>query len=172
MSYARSWQPPTATPAEAALLRDVLGRRVLAFLVDALLLAVICGAIWVLLFGFGLLTLGLGFPLLGLLPAVPLLYNWLMLLTPVAATPGQALLGLTVRCDDDLARPSPLEALLWAGGFYLTMALGVVWLLAALFTVRRRTLHDMLSGLVVVRSQALTNYGAVGNTAAGRTPFA
>ncbi len=157
MSYARSWQPPTAAFAEEALLRDVLGRRVLAFLVDALLLTVICAAVWVLLFGFGLLTLGLGFPLLGLLPAVPLLYNWIALLTPGAATPGQALLGLTVRADDDLGRPSPLEALLWAVGFYVTVALGMIWLLAALLTARHRTLHDMLSGLVVVRTRALTN---------------
>ena len=155
MSYARTWQPPAESSAAAGLLRDVLGRRVLAFLVDALLLTVICAAIWALLFGFGVLTLGLGFPLRGLLPAVPLLYNWLALLTPAAATPGQRLFGLTVRCDDDLGRPSPLEALLWAGGFYVTVALGMVWLLAALFTARHRTLHDMLAGLVVVRAGAL-----------------
>ena len=156
MSYARSWQPPTGLWPEDALLRDVLGRRVLAFLVDALLLTVICAVVWVLLLAFGLLTLGLGFPLFALLPAVPLLYNWLALLTPMAATPGQALLGLTVRRDADLARPSGLEALIWAFGFYVTVALGMFWLLAALFTARHRTLHDILSGLVVVRSQALT----------------
>ena len=159
MSYARSWQPPSGALPEAALLRDVLGRRVLAFLVDALLLTVLCAVIWALLFGFGLLTLGLGFPLLGLLPAVPPLYNWLSLLTPAAATPGQALFGLTVRSDADLARPSGLEALIWAFGFYLTVALGGIWLLVALFTARHRTLHDIVSGLVVVRAQALSGIG-------------
>ena len=172
MSYARSWQPPAAAPPEPALLRDVLGRRVLAFLVDALLLAVICGAAWALLFGVGVLTLGLGFPLLALLPAVPPLYNWLSLLSPGAATPGQALLGLTVRHDADLARPTAPQALVWAIGFYVTMALGVVWLLAALFTERHRTLHDIVAGLVVVRSRALTNDAAVWNTDIGRTPYA
>lgn len=156
MSYARSWQPPAGLWPEDALLRDVLGRRVLAFVVDALLVTVICAAVWVLLLAVGLLTLGLGLPLFALLPAVPLLYNWLALLTPVAATPGQALLGLTVRRDADLTRPSGLEALVWIVGFYISVTLGVFWLLAALFTVRHRTLHDMLSGLVVVRSQALT----------------
>lgn len=161
MSYARSWQPPTGMlaedgPSEDGLLRDVLGRRVLAFLADALLLTVICAVAWVLLLGFGLLTLGLGFPLFALLPALPLLYNWLFLLTPAAATPGQMLLGLTVRRDDDLGRPSGLETLIWAVGFYVTVALGMIWLLAALFTARHRALHDMLSGLVVVRSRALT----------------
>ncbi len=155
MSYARSWQPAATLPPREALVRDVLGRRVLAFLVDAVLLTVICAVAWMLLFGLGVLTLGLGFPLLGLLPAIPPLYNWLSLLGPAAATPGQALLGLTVRHDSELARPSALQALVWAVGFYLTMALGVIWLLAALFTERHRTLHDIVSGLVVVRSHAL-----------------
>ncbi len=176
MSYARDHarpgQSPAAAPSHEALLRDVLGRRVLAFLVDALVLAVICAVAWALLFGFGVLTLGLGLPLLGLLPAVPPLYNWLSLLGPAAATPGQALVGLTVRHDSNLARPSGLQALVWAVGFYVTMALGAVWLLAALFTERHRTLHDIVSGLVVVRSRALTSDAALWNTRSGRTPFA
>ena len=176
MSYARGYgntaQPVAAAPPEQALLRDVLGRRVLSFLVDALLLTVLCAAIWAVLFGVGVLTLGLGFPLLGLLPLVPLLYNWLSLLSPMAATPGQALFGLTVRHDDDLMPPSALEALVWTVGFYATMALGAVWLLAALFTARHRALHDMLSGLVLVRARALTSDAAVWNTHTGRMPFA
>ena len=36
-------------------------------------------------------------------------------------------------------------------GFYVTLALGAVWLVVALLTTRHRTLHDLLSGLVVVR---------------------
>ena len=165
MSYARDYgrpgRPTTAALPGDALLRDVLGRRVLAFLVDALLLAVICAVAWALLFGFGVLTLGLAFPLLGLLPAVPFLYNWLSLLTLAAATPGQALLGLTVRHDDDLARPSALEALVWTVGFYVTVGVGLVGWGAAVVTERHRTPHDMLSGLVVVRSRPLTSNAAV-----------
>jgi uncharacterized RDD family membrane protein YckC len=40
--------------------------------------------------------------------------------------------------------------------FYLTLATSGLLLLVALFTLRHRTLHDILSGLVVVRVRALT----------------
>jgi uncharacterized RDD family membrane protein YckC len=59
--------------------------------------------------------------------------------------------------------------LVYAAGFWLTMAAGVVLVLAALFTVRRRCLHDIVSGLVVVRSQALTGALGAWNMAGG--PF-
>ena len=38
--------------------------------------------------------------------------------------------------------------------FYLTLATTGLLLLFALFTVRHRTLHDLASGLVVVRAHA------------------
>ena len=47
----------------------------------------------------------------------------------------------------------------------------LVTLLFALFTVRRRTLHDLLSGLVVVRSRALTRGLASWNMQGG-SPYA
>jgi uncharacterized RDD family membrane protein YckC len=151
---------PTAPPIDPARLDDWLtagvpARRVLGFLLDLLLIGVIVVALWAGLFLFGLLTLGLGFPLLGLLPAVPPLYHFLFLASPLSATPGQALLGLVVRRNADLGRPDVLEALVSVIGFYATLALGAVWLVVALLTTRHRALHDLLAGLVVVRADAL-----------------
>jgi uncharacterized RDD family membrane protein YckC len=146
---------PTEAMVGEWLTRGVPGRRILGFLVDLLLIGVLLAGLWTGLFMFGLLTLGLGFPLLGLLPAVPPLYHFLFLASPLSATPGQALLGLVVRRDADLGRPDVLEALVSVAGFYVTLALGAIWLVVALLTTRRRALHDLVAGLVVVRTDAL-----------------
>jgi uncharacterized RDD family membrane protein YckC len=136
---------------DEAFIEGVLTRRCLALLIDLLFIGVILTVLWVFLFLFGLLTLGLGFGAMAVLPAVPFLYHFLSLLRSASATPGQALLGLTVRRDEDLGSPTGLQALIFTLVFYLTMATSGLLLLVALFTVRHRTLHDMASDLVVVR---------------------
>ncbi|MCW3476170.1 RDD family protein [Limobrevibacterium gyesilva] len=150
------------TQADSALLQDdlltrgVMFRRIIAWVLDAVLIALLCAGAWTFLVFFGVLTLGLGFPLLGLLPVIPVLYHWLTIASAMSATPGQAMMGLVVRRNDDLGSPTPLQALVFTVLFYVTVALGVIWMGVALLTVRHRTFHDMLSGLVVVRARALT----------------
>ena len=129
----------------------VITRRCFAWLIDAALIGLILAVLWTVLFLFGLLTLGLGFGAMALLPAVPFLYHFLSLLRSSSATPGQTVLGLTVRRDSDLGPPTGLQALIFTLVFYLTMATSGLLLLVALFTVRHRTLHDLASDLVVVR---------------------
>jgi uncharacterized RDD family membrane protein YckC len=138
------------------LTRGVLLRRCLGWVIDVMLLAVIIAACWTTLLLFGLLTLGLGMPLMGLMPLVPLAYHTLFLCGPMSATPGQALMGLRVRRNDDMGPPSFVQAVVSTLIFYLTLATSGLVLLIALFTTRKRTLHDLLSGLVVVRERALT----------------
>lgn len=138
------------------LTAGVLGRRVIAWLVDVVIVGVLCAVVWAVLFTFGMLTLGLGLPLLGLVPLVPFLYHFLFLASPFAATPGMVALGLTVRRDDDLGPRMAVQALVAAVGYILTWATSGLLFLVALFTVRNRTLHDLVSGLVVVRTRALT----------------
>ena len=135
-------------------LAGVLTRRCFAFLIDAVVIGVLCTLLWFLLVLFGLITLGLGLGAMAALPAVPFLYHFLCLLRPSGATAGQALMGLTVRRDNDLGPPDVLQAFLFTAAFYLTVATTGVLFLVALFTVRHRTLHDLLSGLVVVRRDA------------------
>jgi uncharacterized RDD family membrane protein YckC len=149
----------------------VLPRRVFAWLLDVLLLGLLLVALWFVLLLFGLLTLGLGLPLLGALPLVPFCYHWLFVAGPASATPGQQALGLVVRRNDDLGRPTPVQAFVFTLVFYLTLAATGLLLLVALFTIRRRTLHDLASGLVVVRARALT--GGLGSwNIQGGSPYA
>ena len=141
---------------EDLLTEGVLTRRVFAWLLDVLLIGLIFVALWFVLMLFGLLTLGLGLPLLGVLPFIPFCYHMLFLAGPASATPGQQALGLIVRRNDDFGRPTPVQAVVSTLLFYATLATTGLLLLVALFTVRRRSLHDLLSGLVVVRARALT----------------
>ncbi len=141
---------------DARLTEGVMFRRIWAWLIDFLLVAGIVAMLWVVLVGFGLLTLGLGLPLLGLLPIVPLAYHILFVAGARSATPGQTMMDLVVRRDQDLGRPSLLQAILFTAGLWLTLGAGVIWLAAALLTTRNRTLHDLVSGVVVVRSRALS----------------
>ena len=141
---------------EGLLTDGVLTRRVLAWFVDLAMIGVIVAVMWAVLFTFGIMTLGLGMPLLGLLPFGPFLYHFGFLAGPMSATPGQALFGLIVRRNDDLGPPTALQAVVSTLGYYLTLATSGLLLLVALVTVRRRTMHDLISGLVVVRSRALT----------------
>ena len=72
---------------------------------------------------------------------------------PASATPGQQALGLVVRRNDDLGPPTLVQAFVFTLVFYVTLATTGLLLLVALFTVRQRTLHDLASGLVVVRAR-------------------
>jgi uncharacterized RDD family membrane protein YckC len=62
------------------------------------------------------------------------------------------LVQLTVRRTDG-GRPDFAQALIFSLLFYATIALtSSLILLVALLTPRKRTLHDLLSGLVILRS--------------------
>ena len=67
---------------------------------------------------FGLLTWASGCRYSAVLPVVPFCYHLLFLAARHRATPGQALLGLTVRRDDDLGPPTALQALVFTLVFY------------------------------------------------------
>jgi uncharacterized RDD family membrane protein YckC len=142
-------------PDDYLLTRGVMTRRVFAWLIDLLLLAAIMLGLWLVLLLFGVLTLGLGLPLLGILPFVPFCYHVLFLAGPASATPGQRMLGLLVRRNDDFGHPTALQAVISTIVFYLTLATSGLLLLVALLTFRHRTLHDLISGLVVVRIEAI-----------------
>ncbi len=138
----------------------VLFKRALAWLIDLALIAILVWVLWWVLALFGILTLGIGFGAMAILPWVPFLYNYLSLLSGVSATPGQQIMGLTVRRNMDLGPPGPLQALIYVLLYYLTLATTGLLLLVALFTPRHRTLHDLATGLVVVRTDAMESLTA------------
>ncbi|WP_428491142.1 RDD family protein [Rhodopila sp.] len=158
MSYAN---PPLD---DHFLTSGVLGRRCLAWLFDIFLIAVLVWVLWWILMMFGVLTLGLGFGAVTILPVVPFCYHFLSLLGSSTATPGQQMTGLTVRRDYDLGPPMPMQALISVLAFYLTLATSGVLLVVALVTRRHRTLHDLVSGLVVVRVAAMRTLTETGGS--------
>ena len=137
------------------LTSGVIGRRCVGWLFDIFLIAVLVWVLWWILVMFGLLTFGLGFGAMSILPAVPFCYHFLSLLGSSSATPGQQMTGLTVRRDHDLGPPTLLQALASVLVFYLTLLTSGLLLVVALVTRRHRNLHDLVSGLVVVRVAAM-----------------
>ena len=128
-------------------------RRILAFLLDYLIVGLLLIPFAILVFFLGLLTLGLGWSLFAVLgPAVALIYVWNTLGGPNQATVGMRMMN--IRLDRlDGRRVDGLFAvvhsvLFWAGNVVLTPLI----LLVSLFADRKRTLHDLLLGTVVTRS--------------------
>jgi uncharacterized RDD family membrane protein YckC len=153
------------------LTEGVLIRRLFAWVIDVLLIGLLWVALTIALVLFGLLTLGLGLPMLAILPFVPFCYHLLFLAGPPSATPGQSALGLIVRRNDDLGHPTLAQAVVSTLLFYASLAFSGLPLLLALFTPRRRAPHDLISGLVVVRTRALTR-GVGSWNMQGGSPYA
>ncbi|MFG1344298.1 RDD family protein [Xanthobacter autotrophicus DSM 431] len=134
----------------------VLSRRLLACLVDVLMIIGPIALAAVFIFVFGLLTLGLGWMLFFLLsPAFfvwAILYNALTLGSPASATLGMRLMELEMRTWYGAPCYSLLGAV-HAVLFWVSIsALTPFVLLVPLFNDRRRLLHDFLAGTVVVNA--------------------
>ena len=136
-----------------ALLDGVIGRRFVGWIVDLILIGIGTALLAFLIFVLGFITFGLSWWLLGGLWPIPILYAWPFVASPAQATPGQALAGLRVVQDETLAPPTPAQALVWAILYAITAPIsGGVLLLLVFFTEHKRALHDLLSGVTVVRA--------------------
>lgn len=141
---------------DLALFDGIMLRRVIAYAIDVLLLAVL-GGIAALFLGFlGLLTFGLISPLsVFLLALLPVLYH-AGLMTAYGGTPGMSICDLTVRSVLDGRPPEALQATIMTVLFFLSVAAtGWLILIVALFNQRRRTMHDYFSGTIVLRRSRL-----------------
>jgi uncharacterized RDD family membrane protein YckC len=133
----------------------VPSRRVAAFVIDFLLIAALTLSLTVSFAVLHVMSLGLLHGPAHLILIVGLVYEACFIASPAMATPGQMAVGLSIRRSDDLGRPTLLQGIAFTALLYLTLAAGVIWLGVAFFTHRRRAIHDMISGLVVVRAGAL-----------------
>lgn len=135
------------------LFDGVLGRRLVAFLVDACIIFGLSLAGWMLFGVLGILTFGLAWLLIGLVfPFVALGYVGLTLGGPASATLGMRLMGLEMRTWYG-ARMYLLLAVVHAVIFWILLgAFTPLILLVGLFNARRRLLHDFLLGTVVINS--------------------
>jgi len=146
---------PIANP---ELFTGVLSRRLVAFFIDVIIIAVPVVAAAIFIFLFGIVTLGLG---------------WLLfwLLSPASVIWALAYYGLTMGRAASATigmRAMDLEIRTWYGApaYFLLGAVHAVvyWvsisvltpliLLVGLFNTRRRLLHDMLVGTVVINNPA------------------
>ncbi len=129
----------------------VVAKRVLAYLVDVVLIALMWAVLWVLVSALTVMSLGLLGPLLWpSLALVPLAYHSLLIGGEQSATIGMRLFGIEVRTWDG-RRPGYLQAALVTIVFYVSVALtGWLVLVVALFNNQRRTLHDYLCGTIVI----------------------
>ena len=140
--------------ANPALFEGVLSRRLGAYLIDACVIVGLNVALHTLLVILGLLTFGLAWLLLGPVTflTVALAYDTLTIGGGRGATPGMRLFGLEARGVRG-ERPDYWQAFLMTALFYATVPItSFLILLVALFSERNRTLHDILSGITVIRS--------------------
>lgn len=144
-------EPDALTDPE--LFDGIIFRRVIAYLIDVIILSGAAVFLWVMV----VMTLGLLGPIAALIsPVLPLAYHSLLIGGPNSATIGMRLMGIEVRRLDG-GRPDLGRALVQTLLFYLTLALTTgLLLIVALFNDRRRCLHDMLSETLTVNADGLS----------------
>ena len=143
--------------AQPKLFESVLARRVIAFFIDVLVIAVPLALLAVFILMFGVVTLGLGWFLFLLFTPISviwaLFYYGLTLGSPACATIGMRMVGIEMRTWYGGEMYFLLGAV-HAVGFWLTVSLLTPFvLLVGLFNDRKRLLHDMLLGTIVINSR-------------------
>jgi uncharacterized RDD family membrane protein YckC len=138
------------------LFEGVLARRIVAFFIDFLTIAapIVLGAMFI--FAFGIVTLGLGWALYWLLPGASVLwaiaYFGFTLGGPHSATVGMRVMDLEMRTWYGTPAYFVLGAV-HAIAFWFTVSFFTPFvLLVAFFNARRRLLHDIMLGTVVVNN--------------------
>jgi uncharacterized RDD family membrane protein YckC len=144
-------QPHAYDPVkEPQLFQGVIRKRSVAFIVDAITILALTVVAYGVVALLGIITLGLAWLLFGLVfPAVGLGYNALTIGGPNSATIGQRMMGLEVRMWFG-GKVTPLIAAFHALLFWFSLVVFCPILLWAFFDPRKRTLHDILAGVVVV----------------------
>ncbi len=155
MTAAENRQEPLVIDAgldDWRLYDSVRTRRSIAFILDYIFIAVLLIPAAIFVFILGVATLGFAWLLfLFLGPVVALLYVAMTLGGERQATPGMRITGVRLERLDGRPTDGLLAivhtVLFWAGNAVLTPLV----LLATLFLDRKRTVHDLLLGTVVVR---------------------
>ena len=130
-------------------------RRAAGYLIDAFLLLLVIGGLWVLV----ILSLGLLWPIQAVVtPLLPLAYHtWFV--GRAGATPGMQLMDVEIRSWTG-RRPDYLQAFVMTALFYATvLPTSFLVLVLALLNDRQRTLHDYLAGTLGVRHSRLAAAG-------------
>ncbi|MCY1663958.1 RDD family protein [Rhizobium sp. SL86] len=146
-------QPVVAAPEDWRAYSGVLSRRIFAFIIDYLLVLLLCIPAAVVVFFLGVVTLGLGWFLYpALFVIVALLYFGMTVGGRTQASPGMRAAGIAMMRLDG-RRIDFLTAVVHMVLFWiLNSVLTPLILLAGLFIERSRLVHDLLLGTVMVRT--------------------
>jgi uncharacterized RDD family membrane protein YckC len=140
------------------LFEGVLARRMIAFCIDVIVISVPIFLAAVFIVVFGILTLGFGFFLFFLLsPAAviwALAYYAMSFGSPKSATIGMRVMDLEMRTWYGAPAYALLGAVHAVAFWVSVCAVTPLVLLVGLFNARRRLLHDMVVGTVVINSPA------------------
>lgn len=150
-------RPPAFDPvSDPALFTGLRTSRIFALLIDVLAMSIMTFVGYIVVAILGIFTLGLGFLLLAVIwPGVALLYVAFTLGGPYSATPGMRAMGLEMRLWHG-ERMYPLLAAMHAILFWVSISILTPFiLLVSLFSNRKRLLHDILLGTVVINSDPL-----------------
>ncbi|MEC9343963.1 MAG: RDD family protein [Pseudomonadota bacterium] len=138
---------------DPARLDNVRTRRVLAFLIDYAVVFLLMIPAAILVFIFGIFTLGLlwfVYPVLGLV--VALIYVGTTMGGPYQATPGMRFFSIRIQRDNG-DRIDGITAVVHAVLFWVFhVTLTPFLLIVSLFSARKKLLQDILLGTVIVRS--------------------
>ena len=135
----------------AGAFHGILSRRVIAYLFDLAFIAILGTVLSVILLILTVVSLGLLGGLWYALPLLAIAYHTVLIGGRQASTWGMRVLDIEV-ATTEAARPTYSQAFVMAIVFYVsTLSTSYLILLLPLFTRRHRTLHDLLSGTVVLR---------------------
>ncbi len=142
----------THLPVSLAAYDGVRTKRILAVLVEWVIVRALCVPVTLVIFLLGVVTLGLGFFLYaGMFPAIALLYSGFTMSGDKQATIGMRMMDIHVERVDgrkiDFLTAVAHTLLFWAGNVIATPLI----LLVTLFTENKRTVHDLLTESVVKR---------------------
>ncbi len=126
-------------------------RRVMAFLLDMIIVGTVLGIAWtaaivLIVVSFGLIVLPMA---LGSLAFI-VLYDVMTIGGPSAATPGMQVFGVKA-VNWAGGRPDNMQALLLSVLFWAIASWSILPLVVAFLNPRWRCAHDFLSGTVIVR---------------------
>ena len=135
------------------LYQGVRTSRAFAFLIDYVIVFFLCIPVAILIAILGVATLGLGWTLYGIMfPAVALAYVATTLGGRRQATKGMQMMGIKLERLDGQKVDGLLAVVHTVLFWGLNVVLTPLILLATFFLDRKRTVHDLLLGTVVVRA--------------------
>ena len=148
-----AFDDPPSPNFDRALLDGIVRKRVIAYIVDLIAIGILLFGLTIVASIVGVLSFGLlAPPLFAALALVPLAYHTLLLGGPASATFGMRMMDIELRTWDG-QRPGYIQAAAQTAVFYVSISL--LWLIplvVVFFNDKRRTVHDMMCGTIMINS--------------------